>query len=255
MMTNGGISMKRSTFTMRRLLALVLVLIMVGSLFAGCGKKTNDPTVPSEPNETIAGTAAPTDEPTVAPTQAPTEAPTEPAPTVPPVLMGTVNADNLNVRSEPYSTADILKRLAINTRIEILEQKIVDGVNWGRIAEGWVNLNYVTIGVEFPEPGTNNGSGSVTTNNTTEGVVTTGLNIRKDSNANAERVGSYAKGDKMDEPRVSIRARVCADCIEAAGEDRVIFMDEGRILEQNTPEEFFANPQTDRAKEFLSKVL
>ncbi len=36
---------------------------------------------------------------------------------------------------------------------------------------------------------------------------------------------------------------------------RVIFMDEGRILEQNTPEEFFANPQTDRAKEFLSKVL
>ena len=27
---------------------------------------------------------------------------------------------------------------------------------------------------------------------------------------------SYAKGDKKDEPRVSIRARVCADCIEAA---------------------------------------
>lgn len=36
---------------------------------------------------------------------------------------------------------------------------------------------------------------------------------------------SYAKGDKKDEPRVSIRARVCADCIEAAGVDRVIFMD------------------------------
>lgn len=35
----------------------------------------------------------------------------------------------------------------------------------------------------------------------------------------------YAKGDKKDEPRVSIRARVCADCIEAAGVDRVIFMD------------------------------
>ena len=36
---------------------------------------------------------------------------------------------------------------------------------------------------------------------------------------------------------------------------RVLFMDEGRIMEQNTPEEFFANPQTERAKEFLSKVL
>jgi len=36
---------------------------------------------------------------------------------------------------------------------------------------------------------------------------------------------SYAKGDKKDEPRVSIRARVCADCLEAAGVDRIITMD------------------------------
>lgn len=36
---------------------------------------------------------------------------------------------------------------------------------------------------------------------------------------------SYAKGDKKDEPRVSIRARVCAECIELEGADRVITMD------------------------------
>jgi len=36
---------------------------------------------------------------------------------------------------------------------------------------------------------------------------------------------SYAKGDKKDEPRVSIRARVCADAIEDAGADRVVTMD------------------------------
>lgn len=35
----------------------------------------------------------------------------------------------------------------------------------------------------------------------------------------------YAKGDKKDEPRVSIRARVCADAIEAAGADRIVTMD------------------------------
>lgn len=35
----------------------------------------------------------------------------------------------------------------------------------------------------------------------------------------------YAKGDKKDEPRVSIRARVCADAIEMAGADRVVTMD------------------------------
>ena len=36
---------------------------------------------------------------------------------------------------------------------------------------------------------------------------------------------------------------------------RVIFMDEGRIIEENTPEEFFTNPQNPRLKDFLSKVL
>jgi ribose-phosphate pyrophosphokinase len=36
---------------------------------------------------------------------------------------------------------------------------------------------------------------------------------------------SYAKGDKKDEPRVSIRARVCADAIEVAGADRVVMLD------------------------------
>ena len=36
---------------------------------------------------------------------------------------------------------------------------------------------------------------------------------------------SYAKGDKKDEPRVSIRARVCADALETAGVDRVVTMD------------------------------
>src|SRR2546422_4870880 len=36
---------------------------------------------------------------------------------------------------------------------------------------------------------------------------------------------SYAKGDKKDEPRVSIRARVCADALEAAGADRIVAVD------------------------------
>lgn len=36
---------------------------------------------------------------------------------------------------------------------------------------------------------------------------------------------SYAKGDKKDEPRVSIRARVCAQSIEAAGADRAVMLD------------------------------
>ncbi|WFS63926.1 amino acid ABC transporter ATP-binding protein [Pseudodesulfovibrio thermohalotolerans] len=37
--------------------------------------------------------------------------------------------------------------------------------------------------------------------------------------------------------------------------DRVIFMDDGYLIEENTPEEFFHNPQSDRTKDFLSKIL
>ncbi|WP_026519869.1 amino acid ABC transporter ATP-binding protein [Butyrivibrio sp. FCS006] len=36
---------------------------------------------------------------------------------------------------------------------------------------------------------------------------------------------------------------------------KVLFMDEGNILEENTPKEFFENPQSQRLKDFLSKVL
>jgi len=37
--------------------------------------------------------------------------------------------------------------------------------------------------------------------------------------------------------------------------DRVIFMDEGQSVEQNTPEAFFSNPQSERSRDFLSKIL
>jgi ABC-type polar amino acid transport system ATPase subunit len=36
---------------------------------------------------------------------------------------------------------------------------------------------------------------------------------------------------------------------------RVIFMDEGQVIEQNEPEAFFAAPKSDRTKQFLSKIL
>jgi ribose-phosphate pyrophosphokinase len=49
---------------------------------------------------------------------------------------------------------------------------------------------------------------------------------------------SYAKADKKDEPRVSIRARVCADCLEAAGVDRVVTMD----LHSPQIQGFFSKP-------------
>ncbi|MGV2786516.1 ATP-binding cassette domain-containing protein [Clostridium perfringens] len=37
--------------------------------------------------------------------------------------------------------------------------------------------------------------------------------------------------------------------------DRILFMDEGRIIEEGTPEDIFQNPKNSRTKDFLSKVL
>ncbi len=37
--------------------------------------------------------------------------------------------------------------------------------------------------------------------------------------------------------------------------DRIIFMDEGKIIEEGTPEEIYNNPKNERTKEFLSKIL
>ena len=37
--------------------------------------------------------------------------------------------------------------------------------------------------------------------------------------------------------------------------DRVIFMDQGQIIEQNTPHEFFTHPKSERTKDFLGKIL
>ena len=108
--------------------------------------------------------------------------PTEPVEEAPEVIMGTVNADNLNVRAETDTTADILKRLAINSRVEILEQKIIDGVNWGRIADGWINMNYVTIdGEGTVEP---TGPSSVENDN----------NIDSGNNAGSSSTGSTSTG-------------------------------------------------------------
>ena len=37
--------------------------------------------------------------------------------------------------------------------------------------------------------------------------------------------------------------------------DRVVFMDQGKIVEQGTPEEIFKNPKSERLKDFLSSML
>ena len=63
---------------------------------------------------------------------------------------------------------------------------------------------------------------------------------------------NYAKGDKKDQPRVSIRARVCADALQVAGADRVITLD----LHSPQIQGFFSVPVDDlTAMDVLSRAL
>ena len=50
---------------------------------------------------------------------------------------------------------------------------------------------------------------------------------------------------------------VCHFVVVTASEvaDRIVFMDEGRIIEEGTPEHFFTNPENERTKAFLGKIL
>lgn len=200
--------MKHSTLTMfRRVMAMTLALLLVVGL-TGCIGKGDDK--PTDPAAVVDPTKAPTEAPTEKPTEAPTEAPTEP-----PVkgVMGTVSANNLNVRSNHVIDSAILSQLPVNLRVEILEQKTVGGTNWGRIGSmtlpngtkidgGWLNLHYVKLDnaeTQAPtEPGTSSGTTTVDPDEEKLGTITAEqLQIRKGAGTTYDTAGSYKKGDRV----------------------------------------------------------
>ena len=131
--------------------------------------------------------------------------------------MGTVAADNLNVRKKPDADAKILGRLPLDLEIEILEQKTVDEITWGRIEAltlpdgteikaGWINLEYVSFGKE-PEPAPTEAPTEVPTEPAPElptipatmGTITAGkLNIRSGAGSENDEVGTYVNGDRVE---------------------------------------------------------
>jgi len=66
--------------------------------------------------------------------------------------MGTVKVnDALNVRKGPGTGYAAVTQLKNGTRVEILEEKIVGATVWGRIAEGWISMDYVVMDPEKSE--------------------------------------------------------------------------------------------------------
>ena len=192
---------KTSNARVRRILAMIAALTILLSCLAACGQKPEE----TEPTDSTPPTAA-TTEPTET-TEAPTTAPTE---TTPPSVWGTVNTNNLNIRTSPSSTSSILGQFDAGTRVEILEQQTTDGVNWGRLEQGWVNLLFVNLDTDQTETEIEDTNTESTTpaDNKTEEVTGTAvnksgtvdaseLNIRKGPGTNYDPVGKYKKGDAV----------------------------------------------------------
>ena len=55
----------------------------------------------------------------------------------------TVNASSLRIRSDASLSGSIVGYLTMGQKVEILEQKTVNGMTWGKISKGWISMDYV----------------------------------------------------------------------------------------------------------------
>ena len=166
------------------------------------GETTEPDTTPTEaPSTEAPSTEAPTTEAptTEAPTtQAPTtQAPTTQAPTetqpAPAKVMGTVKVNgSLNIRGGTSTAHPVVGELKNGDRVEILEQKTVGAMVWGKISKGWISMTYVTL------DGANSGGNSSSTQTWTGTVVSSEwLNIRSGAGTNFPIAGHLTPGEKV----------------------------------------------------------
>ena len=128
-------------------------------------------------------------------------------------LVGSISSDNLEVHKTHRDGSRVLSRLPMDLEIEILEQKEIDGQNWGRIDKmtlsdgtkvkaGWIKLEHVSFGEEPTEPVAAPPAETQPEPvriNVNMGTVTAGkLNVRKGPDSGYEVVGSYTKGDRIE---------------------------------------------------------
>lgn len=133
---------------MKKLICTALAFCLLLS-FSACGKhQQEEPTTESTTEVTTEATTEPTTETTTEATTEATEETEEPAEVG---VSGTVfNTDSLNVRKGPGTNFDTVTSLKRGSVVEVFEQSAVDGTVWGRIANGWVNMQYVSLCSMFP---------------------------------------------------------------------------------------------------------
>lgn len=140
---------------------------------------------------------------------------TEPPATEPEKVMGTVTGNELRIRAGAGTGYEVLGFLMAGDRVEILEQKTVGAMTWGRIADGWISLTYVELDKPQPpateppateppatEPPATEPPATVppvTTPETVMGTVTGNeLRIRTGAGTSYDIVGFLMEGDRVE---------------------------------------------------------
>jgi len=140
--------------------------------------------------------------------------PTEPEPTEPPkteTVTGKVKANGgLNIRSGPGTGYKSVGMLNNGDRVEILEQKSVGSMVWGKISKGWISMSYVVLDKqeepkpedpkpEDPKPEDPKPEEPGNEADAVTGYVKAngGLNIRGGAGTTYPIVGTYNDGDKV----------------------------------------------------------
>ena len=99
---------------------------------------------------------------------------------------GLVLSNALNVRSNAGTSYNSVSSYGYLTRVEIVEEKDVDGTTWGRTKDGWISLDYVYIdGTRGDDQATGTVTGSA-------------VNVRSGPGTRYTVVGSVSKGDELD---------------------------------------------------------
>ncbi len=118
----------------------------------------------------------------------------------PPVTVwtGKVDADELRVRSGPGTSYSIVGFLTDGTAVTITERKTVGNMEWGKISNGWISLDYVKLDAD------NSDSGSTTTPPEVKPEVLTGtvkvqdsLRVRTGPGTSYEVAGFLKAGEKV----------------------------------------------------------
>ena len=104
------------------------------------------------------------------------------------------NGSKLRVRTGPGSSYGIAAYLNDGAKVEILEQKTVNGTVWGRISNGWISMNYV----KQSDSSDDTTSKEETDDNTVIGtVIADCLHVRSDAGTNNQIVARLYTGEKV----------------------------------------------------------